>query len=269
MVDPKKDRGHSRLSPSSSSRWIYCPGSVPFIESLNLPPWGSAAATLGTVAHSLLEMCLKRDITPHAMLGKAISTQEGNKVFVDQHMANSVERAMEHIVPQFAIAEKYGVEDQFDIPVTGEWGTMDAWALTNEIDEWVIDVWDYKNGRHPVAAKKNTQLRLYGDGVAQHVLNTMVDVNGERDVKLRLHIIQPNAYTQLDNDIDTWETTLSENDAFLADYVKPAVAAINDGTAKRVPGNHCKGCKGAGRCPELARAAAKTARMDWAKEIDG
>lgn len=267
MVDPKHDRGHSRFSPSASSRWIWCPGSIPFVESLKLPPWSNSAARLGTVAHSLLELCLKSTQTrsPHVYVGRKI-TQDGEVFVVDKAMANAVEMAIDHIAPQFRIAENYGVEDQLDIPTTGEWGTMDAWAVTHEIDEWVIDVWDYKNGRHAVEAKKNTQLRLYADGVYDHVeLSMGRQLKG--DVKLRLHIIQPNAYRGLEGGLDTWETTVKENIDFLSTYAVPAVKAVKEGKAKRVPGAHCKNCPGAARCPELATAVARTARMDWASEI--
>ncbi len=270
----KVDRGHARFSPSGSSRWLHCPGSIPFIESLKLKPWSSAPAELGTATHTLLEMALNARCSPHKFLGKKIKgdfTIRPGGYVVDRGMADSAEAAVDHVAPVLEKAIASGVESELDIPATGQWGFVDAWALSEFDTDWaldgstelVLDVWDFKNGRHPVSAKENSQMRLYGNGA---LFACRDHIKGRR-VAMRLHILQPNAYVALDNDIDTWKTNSVKESSWIATYVVPAVQAIKNGTAKRIPGNHCKNCDGAARCPELAKAAAQAARMTWAKDI--
>ncbi len=258
MPPTRIDRGHARFSPSGADRWTKCPGSIPFVESLKLPNRSGAAALLGTATHTLLEVSLKSMTNPHARIGKTIKVEK--TVFkVDSAMANCVEYAMDAVRPVLERCKVFGIEDQLDIPATGQWGTMDIWGAEWDFGAWLLHVWDYKNGRNAVSAFKNPQLRLYVDGV-QHEVRKLT---AGHKVNLALHILQPNA----ESDCTTWRTTAKENAEWIADHVKPAVKSILDGTAKRIPGDHCRWCEGAARCPELAKAAAATMRMDFQELI--
>lgn len=70
---------HARLSPSSSSRWLKCPGSVPLTESLNLPPEKDSPYALeGTLAHYLAERLLKdTHIDPDYFVGRSFEYVDG------------------------------------------------------------------------------------------------------------------------------------------------------------------------------------------------
>jgi hypothetical protein len=201
-------------------------------------------------------MALNGKRSAHRWLGKKI-----DKFKVDKRMADAAESAYDHAMPVLESAVVYGVEDQFDIPATGQWGTMDIWALSYDKDfsHWILDVWDFKNGRHPVSARENPQIRLYANGVYEH---TRPKHKGAA-MPMRLHILQPNAYQYGDDGLDTWVTTSVKNDKWIAEMVKPAINAILKGTAKRIPGEHCRNCPGAGRCPELAAASMRAAKLDW------
>lgn len=58
---------HAKLSPSSASRWLNCPGSVALCE--NLPDSSSSAALEGTVAHALAAHCLTSGADPRTLVG--------------------------------------------------------------------------------------------------------------------------------------------------------------------------------------------------------
>jgi len=57
--------GHKRFSPSGSKRWLACPGSIPLVESLDLPDSTNDASELGTGVHEIGELCLRdQDLLP-------------------------------------------------------------------------------------------------------------------------------------------------------------------------------------------------------------
>lgn len=67
---------HAELSPSGSSRWMVCPGSISLCASLGLEGTTSRAAALGTAAHFLAEQCLTHDHAANEFLHETIHVEE-------------------------------------------------------------------------------------------------------------------------------------------------------------------------------------------------
>ena len=60
MSELNVEKKHSILSPSSSSRWLKCPGSVRLTKDMENPT--SSYAEIGTEAHELCEWKLKKHL---------------------------------------------------------------------------------------------------------------------------------------------------------------------------------------------------------------
>lgn len=149
---------HSRLGPSSSHRWINCPGSMRLIEraladGLIKPDVPSTYAEEGTKAHELAALMLQ---------GKA-----WDKSKYDDDMIGYVTEYVQFVQ---SLSQGYGtlplVEQavRYDDWVPGGWGTVDA-VIVGQSSIVVIDL---KYGRGvAVDAVGNTQLLLYALGVYQ------------------------------------------------------------------------------------------------------
>ena len=75
---------HAILSPSSSHRWITCPGSVAL--SKNEPKTTSTYSDEGTAAHHLAAECLNRDVNAEAFADMTIGLfdEDGERMFNPQ-----------------------------------------------------------------------------------------------------------------------------------------------------------------------------------------
>ena len=65
---------HAKLSPSSSAKWLNCPGSIK--AERGIVDKGSSFAQEGTTAHALAELILNVDINPETMIGKVLEGWE-------------------------------------------------------------------------------------------------------------------------------------------------------------------------------------------------
>ena len=64
---------HAELSPSKSSRWIACPGSIAL--SREAPPQETSSyAQEGTAQHTVAENCLRKERDPKDFLGVVIES---------------------------------------------------------------------------------------------------------------------------------------------------------------------------------------------------
>lgn len=82
---------HSILSPSGSSRWLNCPGSVAL--TLHIPDDGSDAADEGTDAHELAALCLTIGVPAITFLGRVMALGH----VADEEMCAGVQMYIDYV----------------------------------------------------------------------------------------------------------------------------------------------------------------------------
>jgi Protein of unknown function (DUF2800) len=238
--DALKARRHARLSPSSSEKWLACPGSVQAEDAY--PDRPSRYAAEGTAAHSMFEMGLRLGIEP-ASLATSNTPED---------MVEAIEYAIDFINTQRADAAllgepfEYHPEERVVIDKANDiWGTSDLIGVRPQ----ELIVVDYKHGEGVVVdPENNSQMMLYAvGGRARH---------GRRRT-YRLVIIQPRA-RHVEGPVREWTVTDPQLDAFLL-KVSTAAAATLPLDAPRHAGPHCRWCRAAATCPALRDLVLKTA----------
>lgn len=217
--------------PSSSERWLSCPGSVTQMQLYPNEP--SEASIKGDRAHKLLELAIEWGVVPNDP---------------DIDLVYSVMFALEWVNNQ---AKEYGkgvelyTEQQLEIPETGEVGTTDIIFVGKDF----IHVIDYKNGYVPVDVKMHPQMMLYLCGA--------IAKWGERK-HYKISIIQPN-YVHVDGMVRHYEVTQDDLTWFRGE-VQHAIS--NDYLAA---GKHCKKtyCPHRGSCQVFATWAPENLQLAW------
>jgi hypothetical protein len=169
--------------------------------------------------------------------------QDGFTIIVDDAMVAAVTMYVGQIrLDQQRFGGNLKVEQSFDLSwvYPGMFGRNDACLIPDDLFG-VLRVYDYKNGRTNVDAKRNPQLMYYALGaLGQHNLNCVeiVEVN----------IIQPNASDGGDW-LDTWVVTVDELYAWANDVLRPGAAKTAEPDAPLCEGEHCTFCEAAAFCP--------------------
>lgn len=257
---PEK-KGHSRFAPSSAARWIACPGSVLLSEQIADRP-RSTYADEGSVAHAVLDRCLRGGSTAEAFRGfwgsvaksgdVMINQNEGD-FLIDDEIVDSVDLALTEIRGYPGIDDAVCFAEQ-----TVEIREVDGEVVFGRVDflaHFPFDrlvVVDFKHGAGvPVEAKENPQLIAYALGA----LN-MIEPDFDR---VDLVIIQPRAphssgpvrvHTMTPEEVAKWGEQI---DAAIGEATKPL------GRIK--PGPHCRFCPAASVCPALRLATKTLARV--------
>ena len=78
VLDRENPAAHAKLAPSSSERWIACPGSVQAQAEVFDPSLGDSNpdSRLGTAAHALLEACLVTGADPKSLVGAYLAGKD-------------------------------------------------------------------------------------------------------------------------------------------------------------------------------------------------
>jgi hypothetical protein len=231
---------HAKLSPSSSHRWLACPGSVQ--ANWDKPHEDNVYALEGTTAHALLEVCLRTGDDPNRYIGKVL--QKGLHE-VNEAMVDGVGYALDYITAYTAdhpgahvlVEEKLFYGESIETDDELAFGFADV--IIDDYPHEVVGL-DYKHGiGNPVSVKENSQLRLYMLGMRQR---------RGRYQRYRAVVVQPRlpkrkpvqeAPAISDKELEKW----------VGKTVIPVVPVALGSNGPRVAGSHCRYCHANGNCP--------------------
>lgn len=247
---------HSKLSPSSSKRWMTCPGSIRLIDAIDVTDRPSKYAAEGTVAHAIGEECLLGDMDAEDFRGEKRSA-DGYTFTVNQNMIDAVQVYIDFIRGKVVELKARGetrvtvhVEEKYPLTHLGvegmDGGTSDCTIIAHKLKE--VHVCDYKHGQGVlVLAENNSQARQYAAGAAyKHQIK-----NG--DTKIFTHIIQPRAKDKQHDGISTEMISYHELCLWVENTLIPAGKACHDPNAPLVPSE--KGCRFCPASPCVAQDA--------------
>jgi hypothetical protein len=268
---------HAVLGPSSSERWLSCPGSV--VLSRGLPNTSSDYADEGTAAHYLASVCLTCDTDAKEYIGREIVVGEWGEAFsihtekkgrytkeVDHDFTDAVQDYIDYV--RNTVLSTNGVlhvEQSLSLTaITGEEGaegTSDTVIIT---DDEIIVV-DLKFGMgNRVDAEDNSQLKMY----ALAAVDKYAIIHDFKDARLVIH--QPRL-----NHVSEWLVSLEDLEVFRG-RTRLAAIRVNDATELydasgcgeviktgwkemylQTSDDGCKWCKAKATCPKLSAKIAE------------
>lgn len=243
---------HALLSASGSKKWLLCPGSIQMER--GFPNTRSDAATYGSQAHHLAEVCLKNDTNTSIFLNKTLQADDLDSFVVDVEMVDGVQSYLDYVRNTKNIGQMH-IEIRVDYSpwVPDGFGTSDCIIQHSGDDEGLVSIIDLKFGIVRVDADNNTQAMLYALGVLNQY-------GGER---FNLCIVQPridhiSEWHITKKDLLEWATTVAAPQAKLALSENPP---INPSDAA------CEYCKAKGICKTLAVFELKAAHKEFESVI--
>lgn len=209
---------HAALSASGSKLWLASPGAH-WMEEM-IPDTTSPFAEEGTIAHTMVEIKLKREIGD---ITKAVATRRLNKLKKSEYYSRSMDEYTDQHVD--LVMEDYlgldhptmAVEQRVDFSewVPGGFGTSD----TVLVADGRLHIFDLKYGKGvPVSADWNPQIMLYSLG-AWDAFNAVEDIT---DVAMTID--QPRL-----GSVSTFHISIAELLHWAEHTVKPAAQAAVSG----------------------------------------
>lgn len=250
-------KAHSKVGASSMYRWQKCPGSVVLSEQAPRPG-DSPASIEGTNAHSLMEVCLKKSVSPVAV---ALNPKKYGLDFQpDEQMVNAIAYLSDEVM---SLVNESGwpprqlfIEERIQLSFIDKelFGTADIIIYQPGHEIHIIDL---KYGDQEVEAELNPQLLYYALGASYGRFFTTVKVSIYQP-KICLRGLTTFAYSPID---------LHE----YAEKLRAALLETRKPDALLCAGDHCFFCPAMPICPERAYlnlAAANERFFDHTKPIE-
>lgn len=236
---------HSKYSPSSSDRWLACPGSLTIGTESDSANRYTAE---GSVAHEIAYQCLEFGLLPDSFLGKTIS-QDGFEIEVTEEMVTSIQIYLD-AVERLADGEEIVLEQRIEHSTWAEFGgTIDCLVPTRNL------VIDFKYGAGvAVEVDGNTQLQCYA-------LLYLDKYNQGCIEDVHLVIVQPRA-SHPDGPVREW----TASDIRLNILEERLARTIGVDIEEFHAGDWCRWCPHKVQCPELYELTIKTAQDEFKPE---
>lgn len=225
---------HAKLSPSSSSKWLYCSGSIN--AERGYANKSSFFAEEGTLAHELADQCLKSGKDAAFFIDKMIDGK-----IIDKTMADFVQEYIDYVLAHETNDSMLFTEKRvsFNNIVPNGYGTMDAAVLDKTTK--TCHIFDLKYGQGmTVDAFENTQAIIYAIGFYN-------DFGDQHDIEhFRLHIVQPRKFNNTHYDMTVADLNKK------AQWIKARAELTIASDAPRTAGEkQCQWCKAKADCPTL------------------
>jgi hypothetical protein len=237
---------HAKLSPSSSSRWMTCPGSVTQIaelaELLGTSDVASDPALKGTKLHEIAEQMLLCslevfDLVWHDAKGKAQKLTQDD---IDTCVTPYVEQ-VQGIEGDLHVELKIKVSDEV-------WGTVDTVVMS----PGKLTIIDLKTGHGKIDAEDNTQLLIYAAGAFL-----------EYDLLYEFDEIEVGISQGRIGHFDSYTYDRDDIINFIEE-IEVAVDNVHTMTDKYITSDKgCQWCPARAHCPELAAQVSNDARQDF------
>lgn len=253
-------RKHSKYSPSASSRWMACPGSIALCE--KAPPEApSKYAEEGTLAHEVAEECIN-DWTDSLTVNPEMD--EAVQVYLDEIRSRVTEEEIEAKSKTMMVEKKFSLE--WLVPEC--FGSNDCCIY--DVAKKHLTIADYKHGVGvTVDVEWNSQLLMYALGAMHSVWNSQTEktkkVISILDMveTVELLVVQPRSISG--DTIKTWN--ISAKEVLFWGYNVLQAAALNTQleNAALNPGDHCKFCRANAMCPAMLKHTMQVTKMDFDK----
>ncbi len=235
---------HAILSPSGSSRWIACPGSIRMTSDLPRSEAGEAALS-GTFIHQIGEDYL---LGKSYEIGEELNVEGvGTRKITAAHIEEAAGYAdfVKNIAKQDENAE---IIAEMKVDLTSiapeTFGHSDAVVLENN----TLHIVDLKTGAQVVSAINNSQMMLYAYGSYLE----MTDLNDITNISM--HIYQNNI--KAGKNISTYNMSVEQLLTWIEEVAKPAATEALKEDSKCIPGEkQCQWCDAASFCKDAHELA--------------
>lgn len=236
-------RAHALLSASSSSRWLACPPSA--VAATLYENADTAFTREGTLAHEVAELVARQRLDdPSIRMARYQNEVLGEATPEMIRCAEAYADYIQELIHDDSAVVLLEQRVDFSPWVPGGFGTCDGQVLQGRR----LDVIDYKFGQGvAVSAVNNSQMRLYALG-ALHDFGAIYEIE-----EVVMHIFQPRM-----NNVSSERLSVAELLAW-GEEIKPRAQLAARGEGDAAPGEHCRFCPHAGRCPALSAACVKRA----------